>query len=136
MNKETQIVNKSLMATILLSIAIYSHADRTCTREEPIIMEAPDTLPDKYTKIGRDTAIEKQIPFKECVKKTRKVLREVSVGGWRTKEATDSGHSDISDTSFKKYEAKAWTNTGRVTVLCRSTDDEPDSMTIRRDPYE
>lgn len=129
-------MNKSLIATILLSIAISSHADRTYTREELIIMESLDALPDKYTKTGRDTAVEKQIPFKECVKKTRNIIREVSVGGYPTKEAKESGHSDISDISFKKYEAKAWTNTGMVKVLCLSTNDEPDSMTIRRDPYE
>lgn len=129
-------MNKLLIAIILLSIAIPAHADRTYTREELIIMESLDTLPDKYTKIGRDTAVEKQIPFKECVKKTRKIIKEVSVGGYPTKETEDSGHSDISGISFKSYEAKAWTNTGMVKVLCLSTNDEPDSMTIRRDPYE
>ena len=67
-------MNKSLMAIILLSIAISTHADRTYTREELIIMESLDTLPDKYTRTGRDTAVEKQIPFKECVKKTRKII--------------------------------------------------------------
>ena len=129
-------MKKSLAIIILLSITISAVADRTYTREELIIMEALDTLPDKYTRIGRDTAIENQIPFKECVKKTRKIIKEASVGGYPTNEISDSHYSDISDLNSKFYEAKAWTNNGMVTVLCLSTNDEQDSMTIRSDPYE
>lgn len=111
-------------------------ADRAFTREELIVMEQLDTLPDKYTMIGRNTAVENRIPFKECVMKTNEIIKEISVGGYPTKETKDSGRSDLSDTNFKSYEAKAWTNTGMVTVLCLSISDEPDTMTIRRDPYE